>query len=289
MPTITISCVIKAPVNTTFESYLSPVDNLRWNTAGEGWTTNYAKIDPIKGGEFHIGYKSPDEKNDFDLGGTYLEIIENNSIISLLGEDRKIEVNFEIKTENEIENTLLTITFDVEDENSIEPQKQGWSKILDNFKNFVERKTNLKNTTITKTTEIKATKEKVWQMLLQEKSYRKWTSFFMEGSYYEGEMKYDGKIKFLSPSGSGISSKIVVFIPGYQVSFEHLEAIVKDKEDFDSSEFEGWKGARETYTLEEKDGIVNLEIYVELIKNQVEEMGYAWDKALEELKKLCEE
>ncbi len=236
-----------------------------------------------------MGYKSPDDKNDFDLGGTYLEIIENKSIKELLGEDRKVEVNFESKIENEVENTYVTIIFDAENENSMELQKQGWSNILENFKNFVERKANPKNTSITKNIQIKATKAKVWETLLEDESYRKWTSAFTEGSYFEGEMKYEGKIKFLSPSGSGVSSKIVVFVPNYQISFEHLGAIVSGVEVFESSEFEGWKGARETYTLNGEDGAVDLEMYVEVTKNEAEEMSKSWDKAAQILKELCEE
>lgn len=285
MASITISTTINAPIANVFNSYLNPQDNLRWNTAGYGWTNDYAKIDAIAGGEFHIGYKSPDEKNDFDFNGKYIEIVKDKLIKSELGDGRKVEVNFEAEDEK----THVTIIFDAEEENSLDLQKQGWSAILENFKKFVERKSNPKNASITKNIVIQATKEKVWKMLLEDKPYRQWTSSFTEGSYYEGEMKYDGKIMFLSPSGTGISSKIVVFIPNFQISFEHLGGVKDGIEDFKSSEFEGWKYARETYTLNGVDGKVNLQIYVEVTKNEEQMMSDLWDKALAELKKMCEE
>ena len=70
----------------------------------------------------------------FDFWGTYTEIKKHHYINSVLGDNRQMEVSF-------IENGTLTQvveTFEAENENPIELQKQGWQAILDNFKNYTE-------------------------------------------------------------------------------------------------------------------------------------------------------
>ena len=114
------------------------------DTAGKGWTTDYATINSVVGGKFHIGFKSPDEQNDFDFTGVYTEIVKSELIKSSLTDGGKVKVLFE----TEIESTKVTINFETEDLNSLKLQKEGWGKILANFDSFVERKVNPKNTTI---------------------------------------------------------------------------------------------------------------------------------------------
>jgi uncharacterized protein YndB with AHSA1/START domain len=75
MNQIIISQIINAPLELVFEYYLNPADNLRWNTAGEGCTTSYARIDHRVGGEFHIGFQGPTLGERFDLGCVYNEIV----------------------------------------------------------------------------------------------------------------------------------------------------------------------------------------------------------------------
>jgi uncharacterized protein YndB with AHSA1/START domain len=284
MPKITITQSIKAPLKTVYESYLNPVDNLRWNTAGEGWTTSYAKIDARVGGELHFGYQGPTLDLSFDLGGVFKEIVENHKISYLMG-DRLVEWFFEQSGSGQ---TKVSCIFDAEDQNSLAMQEHGWNNILTNFKTFVERKANPNNTSLTKTIVIKSSRAKVWKCLLDDESYRIWTVPFCEGSYYTGEMKYDNKIHFLSPRGDGLVSNVNVCVPEFQISFEHLGYIKDGVEDFDSTEFHGWKGARETYTIYQKEGFVELEIYQELLVSEVEFMTAKWDEALVVLKGICE-
>jgi uncharacterized protein YndB with AHSA1/START domain len=54
---------------------------------------------------------------------------------------------------------------------------------------------------------INAPKEKVWKVLWNDDSYRKWTSAFAEGSYAVTDNWKEGtKVKFLDPKGSGMIS-----------------------------------------------------------------------------------
>lgn len=281
---ITITTTIQAPIHTVFESYLSPADNLRWNTAGEGWTVSHTTINPVIGGTYSIGFKSPDGANDFDFGGVYTNIIPDQLITSILDDGRHVKVLFEEK-DNE---AIVTIEFDAEQENSLELQEQGWGKILTHFKQFIERKSKPTHRSILKTIDIHASVEKVWDVLLQDQSYRQWTKVFDEDSYYEGEMKYQGKIKFLSSHNGGLASNVHVYIPYYQISFEHLGVIIDGVEDFDNPQFADWKGARETYTLTPQGSSTHLEIYVELTQEEYEYMSNLWDQALIKIKDLAE-
>ena len=46
---------------------------------------------------------------------------------------------------------------------------------------------------------IKAPKEKVWDTMLNEDSYRVWTEVFMPGSHYVGDWNKGSKILLLAP------------------------------------------------------------------------------------------
>ena len=289
MPKIIISATIKALPNQVFESYINPEDNKRWNTAGDGWSTGTVNINPIVGGQSQVEFKSADGKSDFMFATTFTEIIKNQKIsykMSFPGlADRVADVTFE-----EIDMaTKVTVIFDIEDTNSQERQREGWSNILESFKKYVERKYNPNNAIIIKEILINATPQQVWNTLWNQQSYKVWTNAFCAGSYYEGEMKYNERIKFLSPDGNGLSSVVRVCIPFWQISFEHLAAINKGIEDFDSPEFVGWKGAKETYTLTEVDGSTNLEIYQEVNVQKDDYFAKMWNVALENIKNLTQQ
>jgi len=175
--------------------------------------------------------------------------------------DRAVQVDFASSTDNQ---TTVTVTFDAETENTLEMQKQGWSAILDNFSAHATRKYNPKNVTFIKEIKIAAPRHTVWQILTQDQYYRQWAAAFCPGSYFVGEMAYGHKIQFLAPDLSGLSSIVRVAIVDFQVSFEHLGAIIAGKEDLENAEFAGWKDARETYALTDIDGVTQLEIYQEI-------------------------
>lgn len=72
----------------------------------------------------------------FDFEGIYDSIITNEKISYTLLDDRKVTILFS-QTENEVK---ITETFEAENENPLELQQFGWQAILNNFKNYVEKK-----------------------------------------------------------------------------------------------------------------------------------------------------
>jgi uncharacterized protein YndB with AHSA1/START domain len=70
----------------------------------------------------------------FDFEGTYTEIRPHEFLAFALGDGRIVTVSF--REENGF--TILEETFEAEDENTAEMQRQGWQNILNNFKSYTE-------------------------------------------------------------------------------------------------------------------------------------------------------
>lgn len=141
-------------------------------------------------------------------------------------------------------------------------------------------------------TVINSSKEKVWNTMLDDETYRLWTEAFMPGSYYEGDWNKGSKILFLAHGENGEVGGMVSRIKENKkyefISIEHL-GIVKDGiEDTTSDAVKGWAGALENYTFKEKDG--KTEVLVDLDSNEeyAEMFNGMWPKALQKLKELAE-
>lgn len=141
---------------------------------------------------------------------------------------------------------------------------------------------------ITKTIDINASKETVWDVLLQDETYRKWTSVFAEGSYAVCDWQEGSKAYFLTPEGSGLFSKVLVHKPCEMITFEHLGLMAGGKEMPENEEAKAWKGAKETYLASENDGVTTLKIEQETNEPAYDWMSETWDKALILVKELAE-
>ena len=58
---------------------------------------------------------------------------------------------------------------------------------------------------------IDAPREKVWETLWNDSSYREWTSVFSEGSKVETDWQIGGKVLFLD--GQGVSAPPTAYFP----------------------------------------------------------------------------
>ena len=134
MSPITISSIINAPIHKVWECWTQEQHITNWNFASTDWHCPSAKNNLTEGGEFHYTMAAKDNTMSFDFWGTYQKIEIEKSIEVILGDNRKMSVQFEVLSNG----TLVTETFDPEQENPIELQKAGWQMILDNFKKYVE-------------------------------------------------------------------------------------------------------------------------------------------------------
>lgn len=136
--------------------------------------------------------------------------------------------------------------------------------------------------------EINAPREKAWNILWNDITYRDWTSIFQEGSYAVSDWKEGSKILFLSPEGSGMYSRIARKIPNEFMSFEHLGE-VKEGEELEAWKApEGWAGAMENYKLESAGTGTKLDVELDTTNEFAEMFGEIFPKALKRVKALCE-
>jgi uncharacterized protein YndB with AHSA1/START domain len=81
--------------------------------------------------------EAKDGSTGFDFAGTYTKIIEQQLIEYSFG-DREAQVEFTDSPEG----VRVRVTFESEETHSIEQQQQGWQSILNNFKKYVETRSD---------------------------------------------------------------------------------------------------------------------------------------------------
>lgn len=138
-------------------------------------------------------------------------------------------------------------------------------------------------------TTINASAQKVWDILFNDETYRKWTAPFAEGSYAETDWKEGSKVLFLSPGKNGMASRIKRSQPNKFMSFEHLGEVKDGVEDYDSEKVKEWAGSTENYTLEESNGTTKLSIDMDSLDGDFKTyLDKTWPIALEKVKELAE-
>jgi hypothetical protein len=136
--------------------------------------------------------------------------------------------------------------------------------------------------------DINASKEKIWQILWSDDSYRHWTSVFNAGSYAVSDWKEGSKIQFLSSDGSGMFSVIEKNTPNEFMSFRHMGIIQDGQEQHIDQENEDWSGATENYSLRETNGKTNLSVEMDVTDDFQQFFRETFPKALEKVKELAE-
>ena len=138
-------------------------------------------------------------------------------------------------------------------------------------------------------TDINAPKEKVWEVLWNEASYRTWTRPFAEGSHVVTDNWKEGsKVLFLDGRGMGMVSVVASNKPNEFMSFKHLGEVKDGVEDTSSEKVSGWAGATENYFLKEAGGKTELKVEMDITDEFKDMFSKIWPKALEQVKTLCE-
>jgi hypothetical protein len=137
-------------------------------------------------------------------------------------------------------------------------------------------------------TTINAPREKVWDILWDDATYRQWTSAFSEGSRAETDWKKGSKVLFLDGTGQGMAATIADNKPNEFMSIKHLGMVKDGVEDYDSPEVKAWAGALENYTLKTVNGKTELIIDMDITEEYAEMFAQMWPKALDKVKELAE-
>lgn len=140
---------------------------------------------------------------------------------------------------------------------------------------------------------INAPREKVWDTMLTQDTYREWTNVFNEGSRFEGTWEQGSKILFLGPDPEtgkegGMVSRIKENRPHEFVSIEHLGILKDGVEDTTSDEAKQFAPAFENYTLTEKDGGTEVNVDIDVAEVFAEFSQETWPKALLKIKEISE-
>ncbi len=141
--------------------------------------------------------------------------------------------------------------------------------------------------------QINAPREKVWNTMLQDETYRIWTESFCPGSYFKGDWSEGSKILFLGPMGEGAGEGGMVAIVEENrlhefVSLKHIGMIMNGVEDLESEAVKKWTPAHENYTFTEKDGGTLLSVDMDIHEDNKAEFERMWPNSLIVLKGLCE-
>lgn len=143
---------------------------------------------------------------------------------------------------------------------------------------------------------INAPKENVWDVMLDDVTYRKWTSEFMPGSHFEGSWEQGSKIAFLGPNPEdpskegGMVARVLENRPHEFISTE-VTAVVDDGGEDTQSEFaRPWIGGTENYTFTEVDNVttVSVDITTNASDEDVAVFGEGWPRSLAKLKEIVE-
>lgn len=132
---ITIETTVNAPLEASWNAWTSPQLITQWNFASDDWACPRAEIDLQPGGKFNYRMEAEDGSMGFDFEGTFTSVIPLQKIEFLLGDDRKVVVEFLPDGGT----TRIIESFEAEDSHTSEQQRQGWQSILNNFKCLVER------------------------------------------------------------------------------------------------------------------------------------------------------
>lgn len=131
---ITVETLVKASAQRVWEAWTTPSDIVRWNFASPDWCCPRATIDLRVGGTYSARMEAKDGSFGFDFEATLTKVEAPTLLEYGLGDVRKVQVSFAETPEG----VRVRESFDAEDVNSADRQRQGWQAILDNFRLHVE-------------------------------------------------------------------------------------------------------------------------------------------------------
>lgn len=143
--------------------------------------------------------------------------------------------------------------------------------------------------TIEKTVDVAAPPERVWDVLLDDVTYRQWTEAFMEGSYAETDWREGSAVRFLGPERSGMLGRVVTSRRPEVVSVEMEGLVDEGRDDTTSETARAYRGARETYRLSATSTGTRLDVSAPMGDEHYDAMVVAWDDALERVRRLAED
>ncbi len=139
---------------------------------------------------------------------------------------------------------------------------------------------------LTFSVQINASKDKVWDTLWNNKTFREWAGIIDPGTYMVGELNKGSQIQFISSeNGYGVTSKVEKVDAGSYLLLRH-QADTKDRGE--SERDDEWTGGTESYSLEELGGITTLTVIFDVPEELEGIFMDRYPKALQKVKELAQ-
>lgn len=141
---------------------------------------------------------------------------------------------------------------------------------------------------------INASKEKTWNTMLNDATYREWTKAFDGSSHFVGDWSKGSKMLFLGSGGQegagemGMVSMVRENRPFDFVSLEHIGFYENGVEDTTSEKIKEWTPSFENYTFTEKDNGTEIRVDIDVPDTYKAMFDDMWPKALLSLKEIAE-
>lgn len=131
---ITIETMVNAPIEKVWACWTEPKHITKWNQASPDWHTPLAENDVREGGKFKSTMAARDGSMSFDFEGVYTHVVPQKELAYKMADGRAVKVTF-----SESGSSVKVVeSFDPEDENPVDMQREGWQAILDSFKAHTE-------------------------------------------------------------------------------------------------------------------------------------------------------
>ena len=134
--------------------------------------------------------------------------------------------------------------------------------------------------------EITATKERVWDTLWRDETFRDWASIIDPETYMVGDLKEGNEVQFISSAnGYGVTSLVEKLVAGKFLLLRHR---ADTQENGKREREKEWTGGKESYSLAEKDGTTTLTVAFGVPPEMEDYFKANYPKALERVKVLAE-
>jgi len=278
---ITVSIEINERLDLVWEKFTRADHIVNWYFASPSWHAPSANVDFVDGGMFSIRMEAWDKSFGFDYKGKFQRITPMKSIQYILEDQREVLTSF-----TEYESAVkITQTFESEDANNLELQKQGWQATLESFKRYVETDFLIFESHI----DIHASQEVIWDSITQLEKYQIWTKAFSENAIFHGQWRQGETLDFITPNRGGTRVLVDALIPNNSIHLVHTAVITPDNQsDSTSPSAKPWVNTIENYELINKDNIVTFVAHIECHRSFYDFMKSSWDKALVDLKSYNE-
>lgn len=134
--------------------------------------------------------------------------------------------------------------------------------------------------------QINASKQKVWQTLWSEATFRQWAGIIDPGTYMRGELIAGNEVEFISAeNGYGVTSLVDTVIENEYLLLKHKA----DTQDAGANARDDeWTGGEESYKLTEQNGVTTLVATFDVPTHMEAYFNDVYPKAFARVKELAE-